>query len=96
MGKDNLISESGVIYPSGANETLDLVVSWHDMAPIRVWISSRKANDVEANREIVSIEFQYVGDSPSRVSAEEKRMRMKLISFQNLSTNIPSGLLSQC
>lgn len=92
MGKDNLISDAGVIYPSGMKETLDSVVSWHDVPPLRIWVSSRKANSEDSPREITSIEFQYVGINPTRVGSEEKRMRLKLLGFQNLSIDTSPDL----
>jgi len=78
-GKDNSASTSGFVTSGNPFESMDSVVTWHDLGTIRIWIGSKVIPGRKESREIVSIEFQFLGDAKKNPSQIEKKSRLQLL-----------------
>jgi hypothetical protein len=67
--------KSGLITKQVGEDLPRDFVTWHNVEPYRIWVHSRL---YKGEYKTTSVEIQWIGDSPTPISEEEKSLRINL------------------
>jgi len=77
--------KSGLVRTHQSLENALEYLTWHDIAPYRYWLGSKRGKNRGLNA--VSLEIQFVGDNPKPVSETESKLRARIASLSMPSSS---------